>query len=167
MHKSLIIIILSLLFFSGSVFSVNDGAALKIIDFKQGLMREQSGIHKVYQLGSKFQYQTNGECTYNHKQYNCMWFGFSFRTSQDVKKLTLSCKGTLSSPDDIGNPQGVLGKQSQNIEVTLVLKGKNRYFSNPQYIIKEPNITTQELTTTCSHNGKVILKSNVTINFGA
>lgn len=167
MRITLKITITLLLFYTGTVSSENIGVVLEIRDFKQGLIHKQNGVHQVYQQGSEFQYQTNGECTYNHKQHDCMWFGFSFRTSQDINKLTLICKGKLSSPDDAGNPQDVLGKQLQNIEITLTLESENGYFSNPQYIVRETNIVTQEITTTCSHNGKEILKSNVTINFGA
>lgn len=153
--------------------SPDNKGAFEISDFKQGLMSmsissdKQKSVYNVYEQGDNFQFKPNGSCLFNKQRRKCMWFGISFKTEPEVKSINLDCVGTLSSPDKIGTPEKELGKQLETFKFKLDLKSDTGFFQNPQYITKEPEIKSQTITTSCSRDGKEVLKYQFVFNFDA
>lgn len=108
---------------------------IEISNLKQGLMhRKENGDWEVYQEGSRFLANQNGECVANREPIPCMWYGITFDYSANSRKTKLDCVSTHSKPVDVVNPREIVEEKVQSSKGEIVVRGRSGEMRLPGYI---------------------------------
>ena len=137
---------------------------LKIVDYKQGLLRfDANSAPSIYEEGRTFKFQNNGICNVSGDMKPCVWHGFAFRFESTELNPLINCVSLTSSPRDMVSPRGTSEKQVKEARWSFVIPGKSGYYVRPQYTIVRPTIEFFSDISTCFYQGVEVLK--IEINF--
>ncbi|WP_187805847.1 hypothetical protein [Aquipseudomonas alcaligenes] len=130
----------------------------KVISFSQGEMREIDGNWAIYKENEELTYKANGICIFNNKAIPCMWYGYLLEYDSFGRDVNLICNDHQDSPTDFGNPSELIEKNAKEFSYTIPLKGTERTFINLQYTSAGGTNKITRSATTCSVDGKPVLK---------
>ena len=144
-----------------AVASIGSADATVVSDFKSGLVCDPGKAHAwICHQAEDIHLTGQGRCVYDGEQYPCTWYGFSFNYANNIPGTQLECEYTSTLPRDMGNPEGVVARNTATGKYSLTLDHVEGRVFNPQYTIF--GVRTPEddgldsTTTTCSISGQEI-----------
>ena len=150
-------------------------AAIEVTHFKSGLACTNSAPAPgrdgwICQPTQDVLVTDQGSCVYDGVTQACTWIGYEFDYAHAGKHTKLACVTETSKPTDLGNPGGVIAKQSTSQPFELELEGESGHFYNPMYFtfsVTRPEDSVLVDTVTCKADGMVLFQAKYTLHFPA
>lgn len=99
-----------------------------------------------------------------------MWYGFILEYDAFGEDVNLNCTVSTSDLSEFGNPGEVVKKHSRKFDYALPLKGNEKSFTNPQYILSgnfsEYGEHSYTSFTSCSVDAAPALKFKSVVRYG-
>jgi hypothetical protein len=104
-----------------------------------------------------------GHCVFDHNEIPCTWYGFSFDYVPKTDGVTIDCDVLTDYKATLGNPQGIVEKDSEAHRFEVPLSGGR--FVNPQYMGYRPFDGVRHLTETCSYRGRKLFEFTFNLHY--
>jgi hypothetical protein len=138
--------------------------SLRVFDMKQGLARLGSdGSWYIYEYGTSFRFQVNGQCDVAGTQKPCMWHAaeFEFESSEETSRL--DCVTEFSEPIEVVTPRRVESAPTRRFEFTFELQGRGGRRVFPGYVVAANYSSPSTSRTTCEHAGRRVFQEEFTV----
>lgn len=133
--------------------------AIEITDFKFGLVcpNADSNVGWVCHETKDILITGQGQCVFDGNKVPCTWYGFSFNYANARASDVIRCTYTMSQPVTMGNPTGIVSRETNEGKYEFSVPVGAGSFFNPQYsvfAIEKRGRETQQEHTECRINGK-------------
>lgn len=137
---------------------------VKVFNLSQGLARQDSnGKWEIYEEGSHFVFQTNGQCIANGESKPCMWHAVSFEYTAAAEATGLECSAVFSAPIDVVDPEAIRARKTKKHTFTTELRGLTGKVFWQGYIIRDEDPLSGDTSVSCRNNGKRVLSYSYSI----
>jgi hypothetical protein len=107
----------------------------------------------------------DGSCVYDKKVVTCTWYGYAFDYALDRDAIDLDCDWSSDHKNTLGNPNGIVQKDTTTMHYKLHLAGRSGHYVQQQYAGFPSNDDDVELLTqSCSYRGEKLFEVDLRLH---